>query len=233
MAVWVLMPMKVFIGYDQREDLAFKVCERSLNINSTVVIDVSPIKQRDMRERNLYWREHDPLSSTEFSFTRFLTPYLSGYKGWALFCDCDFLFRKDIAGLKNYMDSNKAVMVVKHQYNPPEKTKMDGKIQTQYPRKNWSSLMLINCEHPSVQSLTPDVVNHATGLYLHRLQWVDSKYIGELPVAYNYLEGWNTKDECPDPIGVHFTRGGPWLNDYRNVEYGQEWLEVAKRVTYE
>lgn len=227
------MPMKVFIGYDQREDLAFKVCERSLNINSTVVIDVSPIKQRDMRERNLYWREHDPLSSTEFSFTRFLTPYLSGYKGWALFCDCDFLFRKDIAGLKNYMDSNKAVMVVKHQYNPPEKTKMDGKIQTQYPRKNWSSLMLINCEHPSVQSLTPDVVNHATGLYLHRLQWVDSKYIGELPVAYNYLEGWNTKDECPDPIGVHFTRGGPWLNDYRNVEYGQEWLEVAKRVTYE
>jgi len=233
MAVWVLMPMKVFIGYDQREDLAFKVCERSLNINSTVVIDVSPIKQRDMRERNLYWREHDPLSSTEFSFTRFLTPYLSGYKGWALFCDCDFLFRKDIAGLKDYMDSDKAVMVVKHQYNPPEKTKMDGKIQTQYPRKNWSSLMLINCEHPSVQSLTPDVVNHATGLYLHRLQWVDSKYIGELPVAYNYLEGWNTKDECPDPIGVHFTRGGPWLNDYRNVEYGQEWLEVAKRVTYE
>lgn len=225
--------MRVFIGYDSREDIAFRVCESSVRKHSKIPIDVWPIRQQDLRERNLYWREHDPLASTEFSFTRFLTPYLAGYKGWVLFCDCDFLFRKDISGLRDYMDPEKAVMVVKHEYNPPEKIKMDGKIQTQYTRKNWSSFMLINCEHPSVQALTPDVVNKQTGLYLHRFQWLDNKHIGELPVTYNYLEGWNNKNDCPDPIAVHFTRGGPWFKDYMQVEYGDEWIEHAKRITHE
>lgn len=225
--------MRVFIGYDSREDIAFRVCESSIRKHSKIPIDVWPIKQQEMRERNLYWRDHDPLASTEFSFTRFLTPYLAGYKGWVLFCDCDFFFRKDISGLRDYMDPEKAVMVVKHEYNPPEKIKMDGKIQTQYTRKNWSSFMLINCEHPSVQALTPDVVNRQTGLYLHRFQWLDNKHIGSLPMTYNYLEGWHTKQDCEDPIAVHFTRGGPWFKDYMQVEYGDEWIEHAKRITHE
>ena len=225
--------MRVFIGYDSREDIAFRVCESSIRKHSKIPIDVWPIKQQEMRERNLYWRDHDPLASTEFSFTRFLTPYLAGYKGWVLFCDCDFFFRKDISGLRDYMDPEKAVMVVKHEYNPPEKIKMDGKIQTQYTRKNWSSFMLINCEHPSVQALTPDVVNRQTGLYLHRFQWLENKHIGELPMTYNYLEGWHTKQDCEDPIAVHFTRGGPWFKDYMQVEYGDEWIEHAKRITHE
>jgi lipopolysaccharide biosynthesis glycosyltransferase len=225
--------MRVFIGYDSREDIAFRVCESSLRKYSKIPIDVWPIRQQDMRTQKLYWRNHDPLASTEFSFTRFLTPYLAGYKGWALFCDCDFFFRKDISGLRDYMNPEKAVMVVKHEYNPPEKIKMDGKAQTQYTRKNWSSFMLINCEHPSVQALTPDVVNTQTGLYLHRLQWLENKHIGELPVTYNYLEGWHTKQDCDDPIAVHFTRGGPWFKGYAQVEYGDEWLEHAKRITHE
>jgi lipopolysaccharide biosynthesis glycosyltransferase len=225
--------MRVFIGYDSREDIAFRVCESSIRKHSKIPIDVWPIKQQEMRERNLYWRDHDPLASTEFSFTRFLTPYLAGYKGWVLFCDCDFFFRKDISGLRDYMDPEKAVMVVKHEYNPPEKIKMDGKIQTQYTRKNWSSFMLINCEHPSVQALTPDVVNRQSGLYLHRFQWLENKHIGELPMTYNYLEGWHTKQDCEDPIAVHFTRGGPWFKDYMQVEYGDEWIEHAKRITHE
>ena len=225
--------MRVFIGYDSREDIAFRVCESSIRKHSKIPIDVWPIKQLEMRERNLYWRDHDPLASTEFSFTRFLTPYLAGYKGWVLFCDCDFFFRKDISGLRDYMDPEKAVMVVKHEYNPPEKIKMDGKVQTQYTRKNWSSFMLINCEHPSVQALTPDVVNRQSGLYLHRFQWLENKHIGELPMTYNYLEGWHTKQDCDDPIAVHFTRGGPWFKDYMQVEYGDEWIEHAKRITHE
>lgn len=225
--------MRVFIGYDSREDIAFRVCESSIRKNSKIPIDIWPIRQQDLRERNLYWREHDPLASTEFSFTRFLTPHLAGYKGWVLFCDCDFLFRKDISGLRDYMNPEKAVMVVKHEYNPPEKIKMDGKPQTQYTRKNWSSFMLINCEHPSVQALTPDVVNKQTGLYLHRFQWLENKHIGELPMTYNYLEGWHTKQDCDDPIAVHFTRGGPWFKDYMQVEYGDEWIEYAKRITHE
>jgi lipopolysaccharide biosynthesis glycosyltransferase len=225
--------MRVFIGYDSREDIAFRVCESSIRKHSKIPIDVWPIRQQELRERNLYWRDHDPLASTEFSFTRFLTPHLAGYKGWVLFCDCDFFFRKDISGLRDYMDPEKAIMVVKHEYNPPEKIKMDGKVQTQYTRKNWSSFMLINCEHPSVQALTPDVVNRQTGLYLHRFQWLDNKHIGELPMTYNYLEGWHTKQDCDDPIAVHFTRGGPWFKDYMQVEYGDEWIEYAKRITHE
>ena len=226
--------MKVFIGYDSREDIAFRVCERSLLKHTSIPLDIWPIKQTDMRERNLYWREHDPLSSTEFTFTRFLVPYLTDYKGWALFCDCDFLFRGDIAGIQDYMDGAKAVYVVKHNYNPPERIKMDGAQQTQYPRKNWSSFMLINCGHEQVKkNLTLDMVNTATGLYLHRFQWLTNDVIGELPIAYNYLEGWHNKEDCPNPIGVHFTRGGPWFRDYMHVEYGDEWMKEARHISHE
>lgn len=226
--------MKVFIGYDSREDIAFKVCRESMAKHSSWWLDIKPIKQTEMRNRNLYWREHDPMSSTEFTFTRFLVPHLVDYKGWALFCDCDFLFRGDIGTLEDYMDGSKAVYVVKHNYEPTEKTKMDGAVQTQYPRKNWSSFMLINCGHKQVkENLTPETVNKASGLYLHRFQWLTDDVIGQLPVAYNYLEGWNTRDDCPNPIGVHFTRGGPWFRDYLHVEYGDEWVNYAKRLSYE
>lgn len=226
--------MKVFIGYDSREDIAYQVCRESLARNSSLYLDIRPIKQTEMREKNLFWRDHDPLSSTEFTFTRFLTPYLAGYKGWALFMDCDFLWRGDVATVLDYCDHNYAVMVVKHNYNPPEKTKMDGAVQTQYPRKNWSSLMLINCEHEQVKkNLTLDTVNKTTGLYLHRIQWATNDVIGELPIAYNYLEGWHTKDDCPNPLAVHFTRGGPWFRDYMNVEYGDEWIKLSRGLVNE
>ena len=226
--------MKIFIGWDSREDIAYQVCRASLLKHTSVDLDIVPIKQKHMREKNLYWREHDPLSSTEFTFTRFLVPYLNGYKGWAVFMDCDFLWRGDVATILNHCDYSNAVMVVKHNYNPPERTKMDGAVQTQYPRKNWSSLMLVNCEHEQVQkNLTLNTVNTATGLYLHRIQWATSDCIGELPVSYNYLEGWHTKDDCPNPLAVHFTRGGPWFRDYMNVEYGDEWIKMSRGLVHE
>ena len=225
--------MKIFIGWDSREDIAYQVCKASLEKHTSIPLEITPIKQNELREKNLYWRDHDPLSSTEFSFTRFLTPYLAGYKGWAVFMDCDFLWRGDVAALTDYMDGEKAVCVVKHNYNPPEKVKMDGAVQTQYARKNWSSMMLINCEHPSVKKLTLEDVNRCTGLYLHRFQWLNNNEIGELPIAYNYLEGWHTKDDCPNPVAVHFTRGGPWFRDYMHVEYGNEWIDIAKRISHE
>jgi lipopolysaccharide biosynthesis glycosyltransferase len=199
--------------------------------NSSEWLDIKPIKQQEMRERGLYWREHDPLSSTEFSFTRFLVPYLAGYSGWALFMDCDFLWRGDVAGLMDYADPQCAVMCVQHKYKPKETTKMDGAVQHQYPRKNWSSLMLINCDHPDVQqNLTPQIVNIATGMYLHRFKWTEDERIGNLPIAYNYLEGCHTKKDCPNPVAVHFTRGGPWFKDYVDVEYGDEWMAVVKEI---
>ena len=223
--------VKIFIGWDSREDIAYQVCKESLLRHTTTPLEIQPIKQTELRERNVYWREHDPLSSTEFSFTRFLTPYLAGYKGWALFMDCDFLWRGDVAGVMDYADPKYAVLCVKHKYKPKETTKMDGHAQYKYPKKNWSSLMLLNCEHPDVkQNLTLMGVNIGTGMYLHQFRWTLEENVGELPIAYNYLEGWHTKDICPNPVAVHFTRGGPWFEDWSNVEYGEEWLAVAKEM---
>lgn len=226
--------LKIFVGWDSREDIAYQVCRASLLKHTSLELDIVPIKQKHMREKNLFWRDHDPLSSTEFTFTRFLVPYLAGYKGWAVFMDCDFMWRGDVSTVLDYCDYSNAVMVVKHNYNPPERVKMDGAVQTQYPRKNWSSFMLINCGHEQVQkNLTLETVNTATGLYLHRLQWATNDCIGELPVAYNYLEGWHTKDDCPNPLAVHFTRGGPWFRDYMNVEYGDEWAKLSRGLVHE
>lgn len=222
-----MVPLRIFIGWDSREDIAYRVCKRSLEMHSSIPLEIIPIKQHRLRSAGVYRREIDPLSSTEFSFTRFLTPYLAGYEGWAVFVDCDFLFRRDIAALLDYFDPEKAVYCVKHDYAPPEAVKMDGKTQTQYPRKNWSSFMLLNCAHEQVRRLTPDVVNTESGLYLHRFNWLTDDVIGSLPVTWNYLEGWHTENDCEDPIAVHFTRGGPWFKNYQSVEYANEWLALS------
>ena len=222
--------MKIFIGWDSREDIAYQVCADSLARHSSVALEIYPIRQEVMRGKGIYWREPDPLSSTEFSFTRFLVPHLCGYEGWAVFMDCDFLWRGDVAALQDYMDPYYGVKVVKHVYKPKETHKMDGVVQTQYPRKNWSSMILWNCGHPLLKTLTPEVVNRETGMYLHQLRFLWDATIGDLPIAYNYLEGWHTKDDCPNPQAVHFTRGGPWFQEWGNVEYADEWTAIAKEI---
>ena len=220
---------RIFIGWDEREPTAYQVAKFSLERRSSIPVEVTPIKLDELREKKLYWRQQDPLASTEFTYSRFLTPKLAGYRGWALFCDCDFLFLSDIAGLAAYAKGEKAVHCVQHDYRPSETTKMDGAVQSVYPRKNWSSLMLFNCEHPSVRGLTPEIVNSESGAYLHRMQWVKDGDIGALPVEWNWLEGWNTKPASGTPNAVHFTRGGPWFEQWQNVDYGELWLaERAK-----
>jgi lipopolysaccharide biosynthesis glycosyltransferase len=217
-------PFRVFVGYDSREDIAFRVCEASLQRRTSIALEIRPIVQSELRTRGLYWRPKDPLASTEFTYTRFLTPYLAGYQGWALFCDCDFLWLDDIAKLAAMADPAKAVMCVHHDHRPTEATKMDGAVQTVYPRKNWSSLMLFNCGHPMTRSLTPEVVNTATGAHLHRMQWADDDAIGEVPATWNWLEGSMPKPETGTPSVVHFTRGGPWFEQWQTVDYGDLWL---------
>src|SRR5438105_4348608 len=140
-------PFRIFIGWDRREPIAYDVAKFSLERRASLPVQVTPIKLDDLRHRGLYWRSEDPLASTEFTYSRFLTPMLAGYRGWALFCDCDMLFLGDIADLIEYSKTPCAVYCVKHEYKPKESVKMDGKVQTLYPRKNWSSLMLFNCEH--------------------------------------------------------------------------------------
>lgn len=223
-------PFPVFVGYDSREDIAYEVCRHSLVTRATAPVTVTPIKQDVLRAAGHYTRPVDPLASTEFTYTRFFVPFLTGYKGWALFCDCDFLWLADIGDLIALVDDRYAIMCVHHDHRPPERLKMDGRQQTRYPRKNWSSLVLYNCGHPANSVLTPDLANSGSGAYLHRFQWLADELIGAVPETWNWLEGWCESPAEGHPNVVHFTRGGPWFDDWRDVEYGDLWLAEERAV---
>lgn len=215
---------KVFVGYDPREDIAYQVCKYSLITKSSV--SIIPLKQNNLREIGLYWRDVDKLAATEFTFTRFLIPELMQFKGWALFCDCDIIFLEDIQQLFNQVDDRYAVMCAKHDYRPKEGLKMDGKNQYVYPRKNWSSVMLINCGHPSNQILTKEFVNNSEidGKYLHRFSWLKDEEIGEFSHEWNWLVGWYKPGFVDGfPKALHYTEGGPWMEEYRTCEYDYIW----------
>jgi len=214
--------MKIFVGWDSREDIAYQVCKHSI-LSKQPNAEVIPLKQNELREQGLYWRDVDKLASTEFTFTRFLIPELAHYQGWALFMDCDMILTTDIEELFDQADDKYAVMCVKHDYTPREGLKMDGKQQTIYPRKNWSSVMLVNCAHPSNAVLHKELVNDAeiSGAYLHRFSWLKDEEIGELDHTWNYLVG--VYDDIDVPKLIHYTEGGPWFENYRNCEFHELW----------
>lgn len=224
------MTLSVFIGYDAREDIAWQVCAHSiLSRTNPAQINIVKLEQQDLRNRKLYWREVDLLAATDFSLTRFLTPYLAGFKGFAIFVDCDFLFLTDIQSVLSEIDTTKAVSVVQHNYRPVETIKMDQRKQLLYPRKNWSSFMVFNCEHPANQKLTPEAVNSAAPLYLHGLEWLQDDEIGSVDKGWNYLEGWypNTYDQLK---AVHYTRGGPWFEHMRHCDFANLWLDEKNKL---
>ena len=221
--------MKVFVGYDPREDIAYQVCKHSI-ISKQPNAVVKPLIQKELRDKGWYTRPVDKLASTEFTFTRFLVPELCNFEGWALFIDCDMILTTDIAELFAQVDNRYAVMCVQHDYKPKEGTKMDGQTQTVYPRKNWSSAMLINCGHPSNRQLDMDLVNspEINGAYLHRFSWLKDEEIGELDHTWNYLVG--VYDDIKTPKLIHYTEGGPWFENYRNCEFHQEWKNQLQEM---
>ena len=214
--------MKIYVGYDTREDIAYQVCEHSIYSNSTDA-KVVPLNQQSLRQDKWYWRELDKLASTEFTFTRFLIPALENYKGWALFCDSDIVFTTDIKELFDQADDKYAVMCVQHDYKVTEDTKMDGQKQTIYPRKNWSSMVLWNCGHPSNKVVTKDFVNDEklNGAYMHRFSWLKDEEIGSIDHTWNYLVG--VYNDIDKPKLIHYTEGGPWFENYRDCEFHAEW----------
>lgn len=216
-------PFRVFVGWDSREPEAYAVCAHSLERHASIPVVVTPIKREELRAQGLYRRESDPLAATEFTYTRFLTPHLAGFQGHALFCDCDFLWTGDIAELVALIDPTKAVSCVQHDHRPTETKKMDDAVQTQYPRKNWSSMMVFNCAHPSVRKLDVDTVNAQTGAYLHRMQWAGDEEIGAIPETWNWLEGWCKTAPGEVPKVIHYTRGGPWFEQWQDVEFADLW----------
>lgn len=222
--------VKVFIGWDSREPIAADVCQYSLERNSTAPTEITMLKQEVLREQLLYARPRDTLGSTEFTFTRFLVPRLTDYKGWAIFCDCDFLWLGDVKDLIQQADDRYAVMLVKHDYRPQNTMKMDGKRQEYYPRKNWSSMVLFNCEHPKNKWLTPFHINGATGQELHRFSWLDDDDIGSISPEWNWLVGWYHQPYDGVPKALHYTEGGPWFENYKDCEYADVWLDYEAQL---
>lgn len=221
--------MKIYVGYDTREDIAWQVARHSTLRHTSGKVEIYPLRQTSLRELGLYTRPTDDNATTEFSLTRFLTPYLAAYDGWSIFMDCDFLVTRDITEILDLLDPAKALYCVQHDYAPANVIKMDGKQQSVYPRKNWSSFMAFNGAHPKVKALTPAIVNSESPGYLHRFTWLDDSDIGELDREWNFLEGEYAK---PDqlPMCVHYTNGGPWFDDWQNVDFGDEWR--AERDLY-
>ncbi|MBV9993352.1 MAG: glycosyltransferase [Alphaproteobacteria bacterium] len=214
---------KVYVGYDSREDVAWQVCRHSLLRHASRDIGVFPLRQTMLRELGLYTRAVETGASTEFTLTRFLTPYLAAHEGWSVFVDCDFLFTADIFALLDTLDATKAIHVVKHDYTPRQSIKMDGKAQAVYPRKNWSSFIVFNGAHDRVKALTPELVNSAPPAFLHRFSWVpDDEAIGAVPLEWNFLVGEYDKTPRP-PAAIHYTNGGPWFDNCRDVDYADLW----------
>ena len=210
----------IFIGYDSKVKIAYHVLSESILRNSSTPVTISPINLNNLK--NIYTRKQDLLASTEFSFSRFLVPHLMNYNGWAIFMDSDMVMLSDITKLWNLRNEKYAIQVCKHDYTPSSKNKFLGNNQTIYAKKNWSSLMLMDCS--KCKTLTPEYVNTKSGLELHQFKWLDENLIGSIPLEWNWLVG-----EYPykkDVHNIHFTEGGPYFKDYKNTEYANEWFNI-------
>ena len=218
--------MRIFIGYDPAEAIAYHVLCHSILRHSTVPVSFTPINKRNIEE---FTRGIED-GSTEFSFSRFLTPYLAGYTGQALFMDCDMLVRCDIAEILKECDLYHDVFVVKHDYTPKTETKFLGNVQHLYPKKNWSSVMLFNCFSSACKRLTPDSVNKSSGSHLHQFQWSDETRIGGLSKEWNHLVG--EYEPNPEAKIVHYTLGTPCFEGYENQEYAAEWFAEKEMMNH-
>ncbi len=234
--------MKVFLGWDDREKTAYEVCKHSIEKHTKSDVQIIPLYHKELRKQGFFQRpwltqgfdgnrmdliDSKPFS-TEFSHTRFLIPELMKFKGWALFMDCDMVFRCDVKDIFDHIDNRYAVMCVKHNQNVTKSMKMDGSVQQSYYRKNWSSFMLINCGHPSNAVLKKEIVNTATGGWMHGLSWLEDREIGELPKVYNWIEG--TSPGNMHPKVIHYSAGGPWFDGYQDCAFAEVWNEYYKSM---
>jgi len=233
-----MKPLQIFIGFDPAESAAYYTMCNSIRKRATFPVSITPLDIRNLSR--IFWRDRDPLQSNEFSFVRFLVPWLCDYQGTAVFMDCDMLILDDIGNLFAHAQDQYAVSVVKHNHVPEEEVKYLGAVQTKYPRKNWSSVMLFN--NAKCTALTPEYVANAPGLDLHGFKWIEDEMIGELPLAWNFLVNYY-EDRPVDCISnLHYTEGGPYFHEYRDCPYADVWwkeyddmrntAQGAKRLTH-
>lgn len=240
--------LTVFLGFDSREPIASEIAAHSICARTKETVKFHFLNHRDLRKSGLFkrtwiidadtgnWRDLNDAKpfSTEFSHTRFLIPELQLFGGWALFMDSDMIFRGDIKGLFELADPKYAVMCVKHHHDVKnDHVKMDGREQLKYYRKNWSSFVLWNCDHPANKRLTKERVNFMSGRDMHGFSWLKDEDIGSLPFTYNYISGVSPKlpqyEGGPTkPEVIHYTEGGPWFEECRGVPYADLWDEELR-----
>lgn len=229
--------MQIFLGYDHREIEAYEVAKESIVSRSPHPMSVIPLRldHLQMLTRPIEYKDGkmwDPISqapmSTEFAISRFCVPFLQA-DGWALFADCDIICWEDIKNLFDLADDRYAVMVVKHVQEHGPETKMDDQVQSYYWRKNWSSVVLWNCSHPSNKRLTVKRLNNWAGRRLHAFKWLDNEEIGELLQKWNWLINVTSGEPVREGIW-HYTEGGPWLKNWNERSYDNVWLEEAGRL---
>lgn len=215
--------LPVFIGHDRRAPVLFSVAAHSIMRRATCPVSLTPITANGLQGAGIFEREVTENQSTEFAISRFLVPYLAGFKGWAVFMDNDVVVLDDISNLFALRDEKYAVMCVKHDHVPEIKEKFLGEKQTSYPMKNWSSVMLMDCSKCS--ALTPEYVSKASGLELHRFHWLESEdLIGSLPPEWNHLVE-TSPGELEDQKILHYTDGGPYYSAYDDCKWAYVWKD--------
>ena len=218
--------LRIFIGWDSRFPEPADVLRHSLLQHASLPLDIRYLK---LDELGLD-RVHDPRASTEFTYSRFLVPHLCGFQGKAVFMDNDMLCFGDVKELDDLDMNGLALRVVKHDYQPGNTVKMYGCEQSSYPRKNWSSFMLMNCHHWRCQNLTPEYVKSAPGLALHQFGWCGDDRIGALPLEWNWLVG---EYDYRQPVNnLHFTIGGPWDKAFSDCDYAELWQQELNQMLY-
>jgi len=218
--------IRIFIGYDPSEIVAWHVLTQSILRHSTSPVSFIPVAKRLIK--HIYTKPKKANEATEFSMTRFLTPHLSDYNGWSIFLDCDMLVTTDITELWDLRDDKYSVMCTKHNYTPSTCTKLLNQKQSKYEKKNWSSVMLFN--NAKCRGLTPQVVSSSSGMFLHQFQWVkDESEIGSIPLSWNFLVSEQEPTE-ELPKLIHYTLGGPYFSKYANVDYANEWNQEREET---
>jgi hypothetical protein len=218
--------IRVFIGYDSREAVVYHVCAQSIIRHTTEPVSLTPLALSTLSG----YKERHSDGSNQFIYSRFLTPFVCEYKGWALFIDGDMLLRSDLSELWGLRDESKAVMCVHHDYKTKTQSKYLGSKNADYPRKNWSSVVLWNCGHPANRDVTPSFIEGATGAQLHRFTWLSDDLIGQIPKVWNWLP-----DEFgPNPEAklLHWTLGAPSFHEYADVPMADEWHRERLLMDY-
>jgi lipopolysaccharide biosynthesis glycosyltransferase len=211
--------INLYVGYDEREAIAYHVFCHSVIKNTSIPVKITPLVLSQLKEFNETHKDR----SNDFVYSRFLTPYLNEFDGWAIFADGDMICQADLKELIGMADPNKALMVVKHDYQTKASIKYLGNINENYPRKNWSSVILWNCSHPKHKILTPEFVSNQAGKFLHRFSWLDDNDIGELPVEWNWLACEYEKNT--EAKLIHYTLGTPCFKDFRDTDMAEIWYD--------